>query len=84
MILAGKIKNKIKRYNSIKYPHRYAVQVSDTTMMTNAASLPGQKLNYVFYTLLGIIPRGIGYHLAAAGKDANHIFKLDLPSKIGF
>ena len=29
-------------YNSIKVPHRYDVQVSDTTMMTRAASLPGQ------------------------------------------
>ena len=28
---------RIKR-NEIKAPHRYAVQVSDTTMMTNAAS----------------------------------------------
>ena len=29
-------------YNAIKVPHRYAVQESDTTMMTMAASLPGQ------------------------------------------
>ena len=29
-------------YNSIKVPHRYDVQKSDTTMMTRAASLPGQ------------------------------------------
>ena len=28
--------------NAIKVPHRYNVQVSDTTMMTKAASLPGQ------------------------------------------
>ena len=28
--------------NVIKAPHRYAVQVSDTTMLTIAASLPGQ------------------------------------------
>ena len=31
-------------YNTIKDPHWYAVQGSDTTMMTRAASLPGQKL----------------------------------------
>ena len=30
-------------YNTIKGPHWYAVQVSDTTMMTIAAFLPGQK-----------------------------------------
>ena len=29
-------------YNIIKDPHRYVVQGSDTTMMTRAASLPGQ------------------------------------------
>ena len=28
--------------NTIKDPHWYAVQVSDTTMMIKAASLPGQ------------------------------------------
>ena len=28
----------------MKDAHRYAVQVSDTTMLTMAASLPGQKL----------------------------------------
>ena len=28
--------------NTIKDPHRYVVQGSDTTMMTRAASLPGQ------------------------------------------
>ena len=28
--------------NTIKDPHRYVVQESDTTMMTGAASLPGQ------------------------------------------
>ena len=34
----------IKAYqqNAIKVPHRYYVQVSDTTMMTIAAALPGQ------------------------------------------
>ena len=31
-------------HNTIKGPHRYAVQESDTTMMTRAASLPGQQL----------------------------------------
>ena len=31
-----------KIYNAIKDPHRYVVQVSDTTMLPNAASLPGQ------------------------------------------
>ena len=31
-------------YNTIKDPHWYAVQGSDTTMMTRAASLPGQSL----------------------------------------
>ena len=29
-------------YNTIKVPHRYDVQGSDTTVMTRAASLPGQ------------------------------------------
>ena len=29
-------------YNTIKVPHRYDVQVSDTTMMLIAACLPGQ------------------------------------------
>ena len=29
-------------YNTIKDPHRYNVQGSDTTMMTKAASLIGQ------------------------------------------
>ena len=29
-------------YNAIREPHRYAVQGSDTTMMTIAASLSGQ------------------------------------------
>ena len=29
-------------HNVIKAAHRYAVQGSDTTMMTIAASLPGQ------------------------------------------
>ena len=29
-------------YNVIKAPHRYGVQVSDTTMLPKAASLPGQ------------------------------------------
>ena len=29
--------------NAIKDPHWYAVQESDTTMMTKAASLPGQQ-----------------------------------------
>ena len=29
-------------YNTIKVLHRYDVQGSDTTMMTRAASLPGQ------------------------------------------
>ena len=29
-------------YNAIKDAHRYAVQVSDTTMLPIAASLPGQ------------------------------------------
>ena len=28
----------------MKDPHRYAVQGSDTTMMTKAAFLPGQKI----------------------------------------
>ena len=28
----------------MKVPHWYAVQVSDTTMMTRAASLPGQQI----------------------------------------
>ena len=31
-------------HNTIKDPHWYAVQGSDTTMMPRAASLPGQKL----------------------------------------
>ena len=31
-------------YNTIKVPHRYGVQGSDTTMLPIAASLPGQKL----------------------------------------
>ena len=31
-------------YNTIKAPHWYNVQGSDTTMMTKAASLPGQKV----------------------------------------
>ena len=30
----------------MKAAHRYAVQVSDTTMLTIAASLPGQKITY--------------------------------------
>ena len=30
--------NKGFHYNTIKDPHRYAVQVSDTTMLTMAAS----------------------------------------------
>ena len=30
-------------YNTIKDPHRYDVKVSDTTMITIAVSLPGQK-----------------------------------------
>ena len=30
------------KQDAIKVPHWYAVQVSDTTMMTIAASLPGQ------------------------------------------
>ena len=30
-------------------PHRYDVQGSDTTMMTRAASLPGQKKPAIFY-----------------------------------
>ena len=34
--------NKRKSANAIKAAHRYAVQVSDTTMLTIAASLPGQ------------------------------------------
>ena len=29
-------------YNAMKDPHWYVVQVSDTTMLTIAASLPGQ------------------------------------------
>ena len=29
-------------HNAIKVPHRYAVQVSDTTMLPRAASLPVQ------------------------------------------
>ena len=29
-------------YNVIKAPNRYRVQVSDTTMLPKAASLPGQ------------------------------------------
>jgi len=29
-------------YNVIKVPNRYVVQVSDTTMLPMAASLPGQ------------------------------------------
>jgi len=32
------------RHYAIKDPHRYDVQGSDTTMMTNAASLQGQHL----------------------------------------
>ena len=35
--------NKVQ--NAIKVPYRYVVQVSDTTMLTRAASLPGQQ-NY--------------------------------------
>ena len=35
--------NKVQ--NAIKVPYRYVVQVSDTTMLTRAASLPGQH-NY--------------------------------------
>ena len=31
----------------MKDPHRYNVQGSDTTMMTIAASLPGQQNNLV-------------------------------------
>ena len=38
---AKKIQNIL--YNTIKDPHRYEVQVSDTTMITIAVSLPGQK-----------------------------------------
>ena len=34
----------LKQQNTIKAPHRYAVQVSDTTMMPMAATLPGQQL----------------------------------------
>ena len=40
-------------YNAIKDPLWYTVQVSDTTMFTNAASLFGQKKyvnSYEFYT----------------------------------
>ena len=33
----------VKNYNTIKDPHWYNVQGSDTTMMPIAASLPGQK-----------------------------------------
>ena len=36
-------------YNVIKVAHRYAVQGSDTTMITIAASLPGQKTS-IFFT----------------------------------
>ena len=32
-----------KSHNTIKDPHRYAVQGSDTTVITKAASLPGQQ-----------------------------------------
>ena len=32
----------VKKQNAIKVAHRYAVQVSDTTMLPKAASLPGQ------------------------------------------
>ena len=32
--------------NLIKVAHRYVVQVSDTTMLTIAASLPGHKFFY--------------------------------------
>ena len=35
----------LKQQNTIKAPHRYAVQVSDTTMLTTAAALFGQQLN---------------------------------------
>ena len=31
----------LKEHNAIKDPHWYAVQVSDTTMLPMAASLPG-------------------------------------------
>ena len=34
--------NTVFERNVIKAAHRYAVQASDTTMLTNAASLPGQ------------------------------------------
>ena len=34
-------------YNTIKDPHRYDVQGSDTTMLTNA-SLPGQKKGQMY------------------------------------
>ena len=39
-------------YNTIKDPHRYAVQGSDTTMMTRAASLFGQKRSILFILFL--------------------------------
>jgi len=38
--------------NVIKDPHRYAVQVSDTTLLLMVASLPGQQLVKLVYWLL--------------------------------
>ena len=35
-------------YNAIKVPHMYAVQESDTTMMTRAAYWFGQKIVLLF------------------------------------
>ena len=40
----GKLFRKRDIHNAIKAPHRYDVQGSDTTMMTRATSLPGQKI----------------------------------------
>ena len=38
--------------NAIKVAHRYWVHVSDTTMMTIAAALPGQKFTYCHLKIL--------------------------------